>query len=101
MDITQCLLELCPSAEFVVRENDYSKVEWHSSNLPMPTLAEVQAKAQEIAARNSYVAPRLRAYPPLSDQLDAIWKGGDEAEAMRAKILGVKAQFPKPEAGAI
>ena len=42
-------------------------------------------------------AARRAAYPAIPDQLDAVWKGGDELEAMRAAVLAVKAQFPKPE----
>lgn len=44
----------------------------------------------------NYVKRRLEAYPPIGDQLDAIWKGGDAADAMRQKILAVKDAFPKP-----
>lgn len=39
---------------------------------------------------------REDAYPPLADQLDAFWKGGDEAEFMAALIADIKAQYPKP-----
>jgi hypothetical protein len=35
-------------------------------------------------------------YPSLTDQLDAFWKGGDEAEAMRQQVSEVKSRFPKP-----
>lgn len=45
-----------------------------------------------------YRARRAEAYPPIGDQLDAIWKGGAEAEAMLLQILAVKAAFPKPTA---
>jgi hypothetical protein len=40
---------------------------------------------------------RARAYPPIADQLDAIWKGPADMEVMRAKVLAVKAAYPKPE----
>ena len=42
-----------------------------------------------------YREKRLLAYPPIVDQLDAIWKGGAEAEAMRAQVQAVKAKYPK------
>lgn len=42
-----------------------------------------------------YKELRRDAYPPIADQLDAFWKGGVEAEAMRLKILEVKERFPK------
>jgi hypothetical protein len=43
-----------------------------------------------------YADRRRYEYPDISDQLDAFWKGGDAAEAMRQRILAVKAKFPKP-----
>lgn len=44
---------------------------------------------------------RRGAYPPVGDQLDALWKMieppiGSEAEAMKAAIMAVKAKYPKP-----
>lgn len=45
-----------------------------------------------------YSEERKAAYPPIEDQLDALWKGGAEAEAMRAKVMAVKAAHPKPDA---
>ena len=50
---------------------------------------------QRWVPHNDYAAQRAAAYPPVVDQLDALWKGGDAADAMRAKILEVKAKFPK------
>lgn len=44
---------------------------------------------------DDYAKRRKEAYPPIGDQLDALWKGGAEAEAMRAQILAVKSRFPK------
>jgi len=42
-----------------------------------------------------YNEARVAEYPSLGDQLDAIWKGGEAEEEMRAKIMAVKAKFPK------
>jgi len=67
-----------------------------------PRKARVQAgcvtPSREIAAEISYARRRAAEYPPIADQLDAYWKGGAEAEAMRARVLAVKARFPKPAA---
>jgi hypothetical protein len=51
-----------------------------------------------VAAAGDYQSLRRAAYPTIKDQLDALWKGGAEAEAMRASVLAVKAQYPKPGA---
>jgi hypothetical protein len=43
----------------------------------------------------TYKYARSKEYPPIGDQLDALWKGGAEAEAMLAKVQAVKAKYPK------
>jgi hypothetical protein len=44
---------------------------------------------------NAYKAKRLAEYPPIGDQLDALWKGGDAAAKMLAIVQAVKAKYPK------
>jgi hypothetical protein len=43
-----------------------------------------------------YYAKRRLEYPSIGDQLDALWKGGDAATDMIAKITEVKSRYPKP-----
>lgn len=43
----------------------------------------------------AYRIARRAAYPSIADQLDAIWKGGEAADAMRAAVMAVKAALPK------
>jgi hypothetical protein len=60
--------------------------------------AEKITKAQQEQAyvdAHAYIAKRAAEYPPIGDQLDALWKGGAEAEAMLAKVQAVKQKFPK------
>ena len=42
-----------------------------------------------------YYALRRAEYPSLADQLDAMWKGGEAATAMTARIAQIKAKYPK------
>ena len=44
---------------------------------------------------NAYKTKRAAEYPPIGDQLDALWKGGNEAADMLAKVQAVKAKYPK------
>jgi hypothetical protein len=57
--------------------------------------ANFAPQRQEILNSLSYVDKRLMEYPPIGDQLDALWKGGTEAALMRAKIEAVKNKYPK------
>lgn len=58
--------------------------------------AEIAAFAAEQAV-NGYKDQRVAEYPPIGDQLDALWKGGEAAAAMLAQVQAVKAKYPKPE----
>jgi len=44
---------------------------------------------------HAYIAKRQAEYPPIGDQLDALWKGGEAAAEMLAKVQAVKAKYPK------
>lgn len=57
---------------------------------------EIKAQKAETQFNSlSYAEKRRLEYPPIGDQLDAIWKGGAEAEAMLQQVLAVKAKYPK------
>lgn len=63
--------------------------------------SEDELQAELDADPDRYKELRRAEYPPLGDQLDAIWKlvqppTGSEAEAMKARIMAVKAKYPKP-----
>ncbi len=87
--IAAALQALRPGARWVVRD---SEVEWLDANQTEPTADEIDAWIQ----RNEYRDLRAPEYPPVSDQLDALWKGGNAAAEMMAKIQAVKVKFPKP-----
>jgi len=44
---------------------------------------------------DTYKYQRAAEYPPIGDQLDALWKGGDAAAEMLAKVQAVKVKYPK------
>ena len=43
----------------------------------------------------TYDEQRKAEYPDIRDQLDALWKGGAEADAMKEIIQAIKAKYPK------
>tara|TARA_R110002126_G_scaffold75202_3_gene187422 strand:+ start:878 stop:1138 length:261 start_codon:yes stop_codon:yes gene_type:complete len=82
---------------FKDKDDGYYQFDWDGvSELPDWTkgLTEVEV-APSIATPFTYQDFRRTAYPPIGDQLDAMWKGGTEQEKMLATILAVKAKFPK------
>ena len=46
---------------------------------------------------DTYKYNRVKEYPSIGDQLDALWKGGEAAAEMLAKVQAVKTKYPKPE----
>lgn len=63
---------------------------------PRPDLTHVWNGEAWVPDPLAYRAARAAAYPPITDQLDALWKGGTEAAAMLERIRAVKAAHPKP-----
>jgi hypothetical protein len=63
------------------------------------TLEEIADFDRDKALFNTqkYQRDRAAEYPPIGDQLDALWKGGDAATAMLAQVQAVKAKYPKSE----
>jgi hypothetical protein len=51
---------------------------------------------EQLLSTMTYAEKRYLEYPPVTDQLDAVWKGGADAEAMRARIQEIKNKYPKP-----
>ena len=56
-----------------------------------------KAAVDAYVAAHAYIAKRASEYPSIGDQLDALWKGGDAAAEMLAKVQAVKTKYPKPE----
>jgi len=54
-----------------------------------------KAAIQAYVDAHAYIAKRVAEYPSIGDQLDALWKGGDAAAEMLAKVQAVKAKYPK------
>lgn len=59
-------------------------------------IIQAENKANELELALEYKRLRRFEYPPIGDQLDAMWKGGTEADEMLAKVQAVKAKYPKP-----
>ena len=61
-----------------------------------PTVVDID-KSEVVRPDNpDYYAKRRAEYPALGEQLDALWKGGEAAAEMTAKIAEIKAKYPKP-----
>lgn len=97
MDLTKALVSLKPGAQWVLRGNEYSGLEWLDTEQTKPTEAELVAEVARLQAEyeaNQYQRDRAAAYPSFADQFDTLYHGG--YDAWKATIDAVKAQYPKP-----
>lgn len=62
----------------------------------VPITDEEAEALRPVAPAPTYQEQRAAAYPPIADQLDAMWKGGEAEAAMLETILAVKAEYLKP-----
>ena len=90
------ILSLVPKAEVVVRGEE---VEWHNPSVAPVTDAEINAEVTRLQVEydaKEYSRKRAPEYPPIGDQLDALFKAGAFPADMAAKIQAVKDKYPKP-----
>jgi len=64
--------------------------QWRVESL---TAEVVEAKIEH--AKTDYQRSRAAEYPPIGDQLDALWKGGTAAAEMLVLVQAVKTKYPK------
>ena len=97
IDYTAILSLNYPGAQWSLNGDSYDGLTWLDST-PKPTQAELDALWGPLLAeraRTAYIALRAAEYPPIGDQLDALWKGGDAAAEMLVIVQAVKTKYPK------
>ena len=97
----KALQELYPGTQWAVSGNNYETLEWAEWNdVPKPSKEELDDKVKELHARwnyEEYRRERVKNYPSITDQLDALWKGGAAAEEMLKTVMDIKSKYPKPQ----
>jgi hypothetical protein len=90
----QAILNLYPN---VVGISDSGAIDKNGNKIAIEELAVEKeiARLQSEYDAKEYQRKRASEYPSIGDQLDALWKGGAEAEAMLAKVQAVKNKYPK------
>jgi len=95
-DITHAILALKPGAEWNLRGDNYSGLEWLDKSQTKPTEEEVVRKLAELEYMDEisqYQRDRLAAYPSAGDQFDRIFHDG--VEAWKGDIQGIKNVYPR------
>lgn len=95
-DIPAALQSLKPGAQWVLRGDEYSGLEWLDTVHACPTAEEVQAECDRLKAEYDalqYQRDRKTEYPSIEDQLDVLYHEG--VEGWKAVIESIKLKYPK------
>ncbi len=99
--IGEALKSLLPNSQWIVRGDDYSGIEWLSTDIQMPSEDQVTAeriRLQQVFDNAEYQRLRAPEYPPFADYLDGVVKGDQaQIDAYIAACQAVKTKYPKPE----
>ena len=101
MNIADAINALHPENSFVLRDDDYSQIEWVNPPENPATLKQVNAKLAELQAEyeaNQYQRDRASQYPSIQDQLDMqYWDQVNGTTTWKDAVAKVKSDNPKPE----
>ena len=99
MNIEDAINALHPENSFVLRDDDYSQIEWVNAPENPATLEQVNAKLAELQAvydSKKYQRDRLQEYPSIQELVVALYDEEDKASIIERR-KAVKAKYPKPE----
>lgn len=102
-NIHDAIRSLVPGVGYSIEDNDLRWEEEYSdiaSEVPegRPTISEIEDELARLTDEwNSleYARQRVQAYPPIGDQLDALFHAGVFPEDMAAQLQAVKDEYPK------
>ena len=97
MNISQAILSLQPTAEFVTRNN--TDIEWHSTDITQPSQADIATEVTRLQAEYdslAYARSRKSEYDKLN-QFELISEDAINGTTNhKDTILAIKAKYPKP-----
>lgn len=98
--IFEAIKSLCPYAEFGLQDNDWDTLQWYDdpSVVPIPSKEAVLAEHERLKAEyeaKDYARRRAAEYPPIGDQLDALFHAGLFPPEMAAQLQAIKDKYPK------
>jgi hypothetical protein len=100
INYVDALLSLAPGACWS-SDGTLEGLDWIDKNIERPTNKAIRAEVSRLAEQqkaNAYRVARSGKYPPIGDQLDALYHAGVFPPEMEAQITAVKEQYPKPTA---
>ena len=101
INITDAINALHPENSYVLRDNDYTQIEWVNAPENPATLEQVNAKLTELQAEydaKQYQRDRSSEYPTWQEQMDMqYWDAKNGTNTWQEAIEAVKTKYPKGE----
>jgi hypothetical protein len=97
-NIGDAILSIRPSAAFIVRDEDISKIEWSIDELDIPSEDEILNALDQLRLKYEnleYQRKRASSYPSIADQLDTLYHKG--YDGWKQMIDEVKSLYPKSD----
>ena len=97
--IAEALVSIRPGAQWKSNGDGYSGIIWLDTEQTIPTESELRAAITAVEAERlatEYKRLRAASYPPIGDQLDALFHAGVFPAEMAVLLQAVKDQYPKP-----
>ena len=92
---TEAIRSLAPGAKFT---NVHDVITWYSDGITQPSDSDIDAEIVRLQAEydsQAYARNRATAYPPIGDQLDALFHAGVFPSEMASILQAVKDKYPK------
>lgn len=100
-DFSDALEKIRPGAEWILRGEDYSGLEWLDSEQDKPSEKELKRVVEEMQQdwdNYEYSRQRRSEYPDILEYIDGVVKGDQsQIDSYIEKCLAVKEKYPKPE----
>jgi hypothetical protein len=97
--MAQSLNDLCPDADWMLPQPDYSSLIWESPDIDPPSLEEIEAQMvinQQKHDDTQWLRDRTQAYPSVTDQLDMMYHANALPQELQDLLRSVKETYPKP-----
>lgn len=98
INYVDALISLAPGACWS-SDGTLKGLDWIDENIERPTNEAIGVEVSRLVKQqeaNAYRVNRANKYPPIGDQLDALYHAGAFSPEMEAKIRAIKEQYPKP-----
>ena len=89
------IMSLMPDANIT---EDGDVVTWHDETQIKPSDSDIETELKRLIAKEEakqYQYKRANEYPPIGDQLDALFHAGVFPEEMASQIQAIKNKYPK------